>query len=80
MLPDVIAAPITSQPRHVQKPGRGDVPVTNWRRAGLRHPSAVRAGKILAVDKAIIRKKIGRLPAETMAGVERVLRFALSLS
>lgn len=78
-LPDLIAAPITSQPRHVEKPGPGDVPIANWRRAGLRHPSAVRAGKIVAVDKAIIRKKIGRLPVDTMKGIERILRTALDL-
>lgn len=78
-LPDVMACPISSQPRYYRRPGQGDCPVREWRAVGLRHPSTVRVSKMLSVDKRIIRRVLGRLSRQDFARVEEVLRQALDL-
>lgn len=78
-LPDLIVCPISSQPRVHQSPGPGDLPLTGWRKVGLRHPSTVRISKMLAIDKKIVKKRIGRVANEDLAGVERTVSRALGL-
>jgi len=78
-LPDLIVCPISSQPRYHQRPGPGDCPLQKWRVVGLRHPSTVRISKILAVDKKIIKRVLGRLSSEDLLRVEKGLREALDL-
>ena len=78
-LPDVIVCPISSQPRYYRRPGPGDCPLRDWRATGLRHPSTVRTSKILAVDKQIIKRPLGVLSAQDLAGVQARLRQALGL-
>jgi len=78
-LPDVMACPISSQPRYYRRPGQGDCPVREWQAVGLRHPSTVRVSMLLSVDKRIIRRALGRLSPQDLAGVEVVLRQALNL-
>ena len=75
-LPDVIVCPISSQARFHRKPGPGDCPLSAWRPVGLRHPSTVRISKVLAVDKQIVKKALGVLPAEDLAKVDREIRRA----
>lgn len=79
-LADVIVCPISSQPRFYRKPGPGDCPISDWRGAGLRRPSTVRISKLLAVDKQIVKRALGVLPARDLAGVESGLQKALGLS
>jgi mRNA-degrading endonuclease toxin of MazEF toxin-antitoxin module len=46
----------------------------------MQHPSTVRISKILAVDKAIIKRPLGTLSAPDLARVEARLRQALGLA
>lgn len=79
-LPDVIVCPISSRPRYVRRPGIGDHPLDHWRVVGLRHPSTVRISNILAVEKRIIRRVLGKLHADDMTRVEGGLRQAFGFS
>jgi len=79
MLSDLIVCPISSQPRYYRKPGKGDVPIGNWRAIHLRHPSTVRISKLLSVDKQIVKSVLGSLGLEDLARVEEDLREALNL-
>ena len=78
-LRDVIVCPISSQPRYFEKPGPGDRPLSKWAAVGLRFPSTARVSNILAVDKALIRRVLGRLASEDLRSVEAALRDALGL-
>ena len=79
-LRDVIVCPISSQPRYLQRPGMGDHPLGHWRGVGLRYPSTVRISNIVAVEKRIIRRVLGKLHAEDLFRVERGLRQAFGFS
>ena len=78
-LPDIIVCPVSSQPRYYRRPGKGDIPLGQWRQPGLRHPSTVRISKILSVDKQIIKGVLGSLSRQDFARVEVGLREALGL-
>src|SRR5207249_2569655 len=52
----------------------------SWRTVGLRHPSTVRVSKLLSVDKTIVKRVIGDLVPDDLAGVETILRQALALA
>ena len=78
-LPDLIVCPISSQARVYQKPGVGDCPLGDWRRAGLRHPSTVRISKLLAVEKQIVKKALGALAPDDLARVAGGIRQAFGL-
>lgn len=78
-LPDLIICPISSQPQYHRRPGPGDYPLQGWRHAGLHHPSTVRICKVLSVDKQILKKIVGSLSQEDLAGVEAGLRQACDL-
>lgn len=78
-LPDMIACPISSQARFYRRPGPGDCPLGDWRPVGLRHPSTARLSKLLAIDKAIIRKTLGVLSADDLAKVEKGIRNVFGL-
>jgi mRNA interferase MazF len=78
-LPDVIACPISSQPRFSEKPGPGDHPLRHWREVGLRYRSAARISNLLAVDKRIIERTLGYLAQEDLDGVRERLRLAFGL-
>jgi mRNA interferase MazF len=78
-LTDVVVCPISSRRQYVDRPGPGDQPLRQWKSAGLRHPSAVRASKVLAVDKRIVGRTLGRLSAEDLQRVESTLRLTLAL-
>jgi mRNA interferase MazF len=78
-LRDVIICPVSSQPRYVERPGSGDQPLSKWAAVGLRFPSAARVSNILAVDKSLIRRTLGRLSPEDLRSVDSALRNALGL-
>ncbi len=79
-LRDVIACPISSRPRYFERPGPGDRPLAKWRTAGLRFPSTARVSNILAIDKSLIRRVVGKLAPEDLRGIDAGLREALGLS
>jgi mRNA interferase MazF len=54
---DLLIAPVTS---HAARSPR-DVPVVDWRQAGLRLPSVIRLEKLATVDKTNVIKRMGRL-------------------
>jgi mRNA interferase MazF len=78
-LRDVIVCPVTSQPRHFEKPGPGDRPLGKWKAAGLRYPSTVRLSKIATVEKSLIRRPLGKLASEDLRNLDSALREALGL-
>ena len=78
-LGDVIVCPISSQPRYFQSPGPGDRPLAKWRAAGLRYPSTVRVSNILAIEKSLVRRRLGRLDPEDLGNLDSALRDALGL-
>jgi mRNA interferase MazF len=76
---DVIVCPISSQPRYYQKPGPGDHALQHWKAVGLRHPSTARISNILAVEKKLIKRVLGKLHHEDLARIECGLREAFGL-
>lgn len=78
-LRDLIVCPISSQPRYFERPGPGDRPLAKWAAVGLRFPSTARVCNILAVDKALVRRILGRLAPEDLRGLDTALREALGL-
>ena len=76
---DVIVCPISSQPRHHRKPGIGDHPLEYWKAVGLRHPSTARISKLLAVEKKLVKRALGRLQPEDLARIQQGLREAFGL-
>jgi len=78
-LPDVIVCPISSQPRFFDRPGVGDYPLAHWKRVGLRYPSTARLSNLLAVEKKIIKRVLGRLHADDLSVIARGLRKAFGL-
>jgi mRNA-degrading endonuclease toxin of MazEF toxin-antitoxin module len=78
-LHDVLLCPISSQPRHVHRPGPGDVPLDSWRTVGLRYPSAVRISNLLATDKTLIERVLGALSQSDLRRVLDGLRIAFNV-
>ncbi len=78
-LRDLVVCPISSQSRYFEKPGPGDRPLSKWQSAGLRFPSTARVSNILAVDKSLVRRILGRLSKEDLRSLDSSLRDALGL-
>jgi hypothetical protein len=74
-----VVRPISSQPRYYRKPGPGDHPLRHWTAVGLRHPSTARISNLLAVERKLIKRVLGRLHAEDLTRVEDGLRAAFGL-
>jgi mRNA interferase MazF len=71
-----ILAMITSQVESLRL--EGDVLLSEWRAAGLLHPSLLRIGKVATVDEDLIEKKIGRLAPPDHAAAAAALRSVFS--
>jgi mRNA interferase MazF len=78
-LADVIVCPISSRSRFFDRPGPGDQPLRQWKAAGLRYPSTARASKVIAIDKTIVGRTLGKLSDEDLQRVEDTLRKVLAL-
>jgi mRNA interferase MazF len=78
-LPDVIVVPVSSQLKYYQHPGAGDRPLHHWKAVGLRYPSTARISNIVAVDKTLINRILGTLPADDIERVADGLRQAFAL-
>jgi mRNA interferase MazF len=79
-LPDLVVCAVSSQPRFFSRPGAGDHPLRGWQTAGLRFPSTARLSKLIAVDKTIVLRVLGRVSAEDLRHVKAGLREAFGLS
>ena len=74
---DVVAVAISG--RRVHEPGPFDHVVSNWKAAGLLMPSVVRAGKLVTLQRDLIRRSLGTLEATDLEAVDGLLRKALAL-
>ena len=72
---DFIAAPITSHSRVSDF----DVPIHQWREAGLNIPSTIRAHKLTVLAKDEIVPRLGELGGPDRTALSEVLRCAFSL-
>jgi mRNA interferase MazF len=78
-LPDVVVCPISSRPRYFTRPGPGDLPLQQWKKAGLRYPSTARVSKVVSVSKDTITRRLGRIAPPDLRRVEERFREALGL-
>jgi len=62
---DCLIARITSVPHT----GLLDVPLTQWREAGLEKPSVVRLTRLVTVEKTLLKLKIGELSSVDLQSV-----------
>jgi mRNA interferase MazF len=74
---DVIVAAITSH--RVDDPGPFDHVVRDWQHAGLLMPSVVRCGKIVTLERSLVRRSLGKLTEHDLDAVRGRARSALSL-
>jgi mRNA interferase MazF len=56
----------------------GDTHFTKWREAGLPKPSLVRLAKVVTVERALIRKRLGTLQANDRHAVRQQFRRVFS--
>lgn len=78
-LPDLVICPVSSRPRYYRRPGPGDCRIAGWKHVGLRHPSVVRISNIVAVEKNLIGRPLGRLRKAEWEQVAARLRLAFGL-
>lgn len=52
----------------------GDVLLTDWREAGLLHPSLLRLAKVATVDEELLDKAIGRLSSGDLEAAREAFR------
>lgn len=67
---DVLVVPITSHPPRSFE----DVPLPNWRAAGLRLPSTARMSKLATVAKSTLLRQLGALTNDDSRSAREVLR------
>ena len=72
---DFVAAPITSHSRVSDF----DVPIHQWREAGLNIASTIRVHKLTVLAKEEIVRRLGELVGADRTAVTEVLRRAFSL-
>jgi mRNA interferase MazF len=72
---DFVAAPITSRARV----SAYDLPIQQWREAGLNTPSTIRVHKLMVLAKSEIVRRLGDLAGADRDAVNEVLRRAFSL-
>lgn len=74
---DFLIAAVSGQ--RVDRPGPFDHSVMEWEGASLLMPSVVRAGKLVTLDRQLIRRPLGSLTPADLAAVEHLVRGALAL-
>jgi mRNA interferase MazF len=67
---DLLVLPITSHPVRV----RTDVVVLEWKAAGLRLPSTIRAEKLATIAKSCVAQKLGRLDSGDHLKLNSILK------
>ena len=66
---DVIVASVTTQSRN----SRFDVPILSWSEAGLLAPSTARMHKLSTLEKALVRRRLGRLGESDWSAAAKIL-------
>ena len=51
----------------------GDVLLSDWKAAGLLHPSRVRLAKVATIDRSLVDRMLGRLVPRDVAAVKQAL-------
>lgn len=72
---DLVGAPVTSRFRVSDF----DVPIHDWREAGLNTASMIRVHKLTVLAKGDIERRLGDLTVEDRAALAVVIRRAFSL-
>ena len=67
---DLLVARVTTQPRQ----SAFDIPLQDWKEAGLLAPSAVRLHKLATIEKNLVRRKLGRTSAGDWTAALQCLR------
>jgi len=67
---DVVVARVTTQLHQTPH----DVTITDWQGAGLLAPSVARLHKLATIEKALIRRQLGRLQPADRQQVSSVMR------
>lgn len=70
---DVVVARVTTQ--IYQTPN--DVLISDWQSAGLLAPSVIRVHKLATIEKALVRRSLGRLQPTDLQRVAEALHQAL---
>jgi mRNA interferase MazF len=78
-LADVVVAPCTSNLRRQGEPTQYLITGSDIAAAGIRVPSAVKCETLFTMPKALIARRLGRLPLSGMQVIDDCLRNALSL-
>jgi len=68
--PDVVVMAVTSQLRHT--PGRAEVWVHDWQRAGLLKPSAIKP-VLTTLEQGLIIRTLGHLGDEDRQALKRII-------
>jgi mRNA interferase MazF len=75
---DIILVGITSQIDGKTAPSDFLLSLEDQRHAGLPKPSLVRLGKIVTLDRRLIRKKLGHMPPSTLSHLIAILHHLFS--
>lgn len=73
---DAILLAITSQIPRESQPSDYQLSPEEQRKAGLPRPYLVKAGKVVTLSQALVRKTVGRVPEET---VDRIVKKLVSI-
>jgi mRNA interferase MazF len=73
---DVIVAAITGQ--GIEDPRAFDHIVQDWASCGLIAPSKVRCGKLVTLERSMVRRTLGRMPPQGFRAVMGKVRQALA--
>jgi mRNA interferase MazF len=66
---DVVLARVTTQVHRSQL----DIPISEWKQAGLLAPSIARLHKLATIDKKMVGRRLGKLAAPDRTNVGRAL-------
>ena len=66
---DVVVARVTGQPQSTPF----DVPISDWRGAGLLAPSTVRLHKLATIEKRLVKRRLGQLQQRDRSAVWPIL-------
>lgn len=66
---DLLVVPITSHPARAGT----DVALSDWKGAGLKLPSTVRAEKLATIEKTCVARRLGRHLSPDLARVKQTL-------
>lgn len=76
---DVIVAMVTSSTVRREAPGYGDVPLEDWKVAGLLRPSTLRAGRLLVLESRLLQGRLGTITQRDSDATNNALQLVLAL-